>query len=242
VEVVSPVLTGEAGVQEAGRVVAAMHAFDCTVSVRCGLHVHIYAGDLTLKQMKALAIEFAHAETAFDAIMPPSRRRDLNQYVLSNRTAFGGTYDGEGINCAIDAYNAATSVERLIETVASARPMAGNYDGSGTRFRKSNFEAFRKYHTVEFRQHSATTDPDKAMNWIRLCLAFVERSLTASPRKRTSTKPLKAPDQLAMLLKFLRLSPDVCKFYRERRRTFDDRTLERARRAAIEARHMIPAE
>ena len=172
--------------------------------------------------LRVLATNFAHAETAFDAVMPPSRRRDLNQYILSNRTAFGGDYDKDSINRAIDAYAAATDKYSLIRTVVNA----GNR--CGTRYRKLNLESMSSHGTVEFRQHSGTIEPDKAMNWIRICVAFVERSLNSRPHKRTSDKPHKPVDQLDMLLKFLRAGPQVSKFYRERRRMFDDKTIARA--------------
>ena len=185
--------------------------------------MHVFANDLTVDQLRVLATNFAHAETAFDAIMPPSRRRDLNTYILSNRTAFGGDYDKDSINRAIDAYARATDRYSLIQTVVSA----GNRYG-GTRYRKLNLESMARQGTVEFRQHSGTIEPDKAMNWIRVCVAFVERSLNSKLRKRTSDKPHKPVDQLDMLLKFLRADPQVCKFYRERRRMFDDKAMQRA--------------
>jgi hypothetical protein len=100
-EVVSPILRGEEGIEEARRVTAAMNAFGCTISVKCGLHVHVGASDLSVDELRKLAISFVQAETAFDAIVPPSRRRDLNQYIQSNRTAFGGNYDSDAINRAI---------------------------------------------------------------------------------------------------------------------------------------------
>jgi hypothetical protein len=87
-------------------------------------------------------------------------------------------------------------------------------------------------------------EPGKATNWVRVCLALVERALDSRPRKRTSTKPHNAPDQLAMLLKHLRLSPEVCKFYQERRRTFDERNIARLTRKAAAAgqSYSVPAE
>lgn len=214
VEVVSPVLRGAAGVAEAGRVVKAMNDFGCTVSVKCGLHVHVGAADLPLEQMRALAINFVHCETAFDAIVPPSRRRDANHYVMSNRTAFGGGYDNESINRAIDAYLEVQTIGDLIRVVSSVARLGQSY---GTRYRKLNMEAYHRYQTVEFRQHSGTVDAEKVMNWIRLCVAFVERSKTSKPRKRPSTKPHNVAGELSMMLKFLRLDKPTRDFYRKRR-------------------------
>src|SRR5579871_5508506 len=233
-EVVSPVLSGEAGIQEARRVTAAIREFGCTISVRCGFHVHVNAADLSLEQLRTLAINFVHCETAFDAIVPPSRRRDLNRYILSNRTAFGGSYDNDAINRAIDAYASAATRQDLIGVVSSsAQKSFGRY--SVTRYRKLNLTALDRYGTVEFRQHSGTVDPDKVENWVRLCVAFVERSKNSRPRKRPSTRPHVASHELSMLLRFVRAEPSVRKFYHDRRRKLSDAQLQRDRRAAAEA-------
>jgi hypothetical protein len=220
VEVVSPILRGEAGIQEARRVAAVMAAFGCTISVRCGFHVHVGAGDLDLNQLRNVATSFVQAESAFDAIVTPSRRRDLNQYILSNRTAFGGSYDNGSVNNAIDAFARATTRDQLIGIVSAA-------NGYGTRYRKLNMTAMSRYGTVEFRQHSGTVDADKVENWVRVCVAFVERSKTSKPRKRPSMKPHEATKELAALLKFLRADEAVRKFYQKRRRDLSPRRLAR---------------
>lgn len=214
-EVVSPILEGEEGIQTARRVVEAIRDFGCQISTKCGLHVHVYAGDLKLEQLRALAINFVHCETAFDAIVPPSRRRDLNVYVLSNRTAFGGDYDNESINKAIDAFKSANTIEQLVRVVSDAgRP----HDDWTARYRKLNFCAYQRYKTVEFRQHSGTVEPDKVENWVRLCLGFVDRSTNSRPRQRPSHRPHVPARELAMLMNFVKATPSMRAFYLMRRR------------------------
>ncbi|MDC7784780.1 amidoligase family protein [Rhodoplanes sp. TEM] len=213
VEVVSPVLSGEEGIAEARRVVDAMREFGCRVSVRCGFHVHVYAGDMNADQLRALAINFVHCETAFDAIVPPSRRRDLNQYVLSNRTAFGGHYDNEAINRAVENYKLATDIPSLIQRVSGCGMPANT-----TRYRKLNMTSYNRYRTVEFRQHGGTVDADKVENWVRVCVGFVEKCLRARPRQRPSQKPHDPSKELSMLLTFVGAEPAVRRFYHERRK------------------------
>ncbi len=241
VEVVSPVLRGEAGLAATKTVLDVMRAFGCTVSVKCGLHVHVYAKDLSLEQLRALAINFVHCESGLDAIVPPSRRRDANSFVLSNRTAFGGSYDNEAINRAIDAYAGARTIEDLLTVVAAAGSDQPNTATIGlarrcvTRYRKLNALAYGRYGTVEFRQHSGTVEAEKALNWIRLCMAFVERSKASKPRKRPSTKPHNPAGELGMMLRFLQLDKDACDYFRKRRRELAKADSERAaaaRRAA----------
>lgn len=237
-EVVSPVLRGEEGIAEARRVVTAMAQFGCMISTRCGLHVHVGAGDLTVDHLRNLAISFVQAESAFDAIMPPSRRRDQNSYILSNRTAFGGAYDNDAVNRAIAAFKGprAKSRQGLIETVANAN--RGTY---GDRYRKLNFRALERQNTVEFRQHSGTVDADKVEHWVRLVVAFVDRSKESRPRARPSTKAHVDTKELANLLKFVRADKSTRKFYQARRRALSDARLRRAQAVRGEEFAPVPA-
>lgn len=237
-EVVSPVLRGEEGIAEARRVVKAMEAFGCMISVKCGLHVHVGAGDLSVDNLRNLACSFVQAESAFDAIVPPSRRRDLNQYILSNRTAFGGNYDNDSVNRAIAAFKGpgAKSRQGLIETVAHAN--RGSY---GDRYRKLNFRSLERYNTVEFRQHSGTVDADKVEHWVRLVVAFVDRSRESRPRCRPSTAAHVATKELAALLKFVRADKATREFYQRRRKALSEAGLRRAQAARGEDFAQAPA-
>jgi hypothetical protein len=42
------------------------------------------------------------------------------------------------------------------------------------RYQKLNLESLERHGTIEFRQHSGTVDAEKAVNWVRLCTAFIE--------------------------------------------------------------------
>jgi hypothetical protein len=230
VEVVSPILTGEDGLAQAAKVADVLKALNCTVDKACGLHVHVGAGDLDLPQMKKLAINFVHSETAFDAIVPPSRRKDENQFIRSNRTGFGGSYENEGINKAIAAFNGATTLNDLYIRVSSVADHGQRLTNArdNRRYRKLNLLPMLAYKTVEFRQHGGTVEAEKITNWVKLCVAFVERSKTSRPRPRTSTAPHVASAELGMLLTWLRLTPDTCKYFRQRRKEFDQRHIDRA--------------
>jgi len=232
-EVVSPILTGDDGIEQARKVADALKAAGCTVNAACGFHVHVFAGDLSVDQLRKLAVNFVHSETAMDAIMPLSRRADTNQYVQSNRSGFGGVTENEKINNAIKAFELANTKSLLIKRVSSN----GN-SGDGSRFRKLNFHALNRQPTVEFRQHAGTVESEKVVNWVRLCVAMVERSMVSRPRPRTAvTKSHVDSAELGQLLTWLRLDPATCKFFRLRRKEFSQRGVERriaAERAAAE--------
>jgi hypothetical protein len=228
-EVVSPILTGDDGIEQTRKVVEALKAAGCTVDQRCGFHVHVFAGDMSIDQLRKLAVNFVHSETAMDAIMPATRRADCNRYVESNRSGFGGTTENEKINNAIKAFEQATTKAKLIELVSS-----NNRPGNASRFRKLNFQALTRQPTVEFRQHHGTVEADKVTNWVRLCVAMVERSMVSRPRPRTAvTKSHVDSAELGQLLTWLRLAPATCKFFRQRRKEFSQRGVER--RAAQQA-------
>ena len=240
-EVVSPVLAGEAGIADVVKVAAVLQAAGCIVNKQCGVHVHVYAGDYDLPQMKKLAINFVHSETAFDAIVPPSRRKDENQFIQSNRTGFGGSYENEGINKAIAAFEACTTMSDLIYKVSNVTPRS--YSGELTtrnwrdngRYRKLNLLPMLRFKTVEFRQHAGTVEGEKIANWIRLCVAFVDRSKVSRPRPRTSATPHVDSAELGMLLTWLRMPPAANAYFRARRKEFSQRNVERAAERARQA-------
>ena len=96
-EIVSPILRGEAGLADVRTVMRTLTALRCTVNVKCGFHVHIGADGLKPKHLKRIAKCFIRDEAFFDLIVPPSRRRNDNMFVQSNRARFGG-YDEAAVS------------------------------------------------------------------------------------------------------------------------------------------------
>lgn len=155
VEIVSPILQGQAGIDACTKVLEAIDDFGCTVSRSCGLHVHIGVGDHPpMTFFRNLFKLYAVFEPAIDGFMPPSRRASANTYCRSMTSAGMPTID-----------NAAN-----IDTILSALTTRG----SENRYFKLNFAAYRRHRTVEFRQHSGTTDARKVRRWVIFCLRMVE--------------------------------------------------------------------
>lgn len=167
-EVVSPILSGENGLGQVRAVCNAMTDFGCKVNVKCGFHVHVDGNGLDAKAMRSLAKSYVWFESFFDFIVPVSRRADKNEYVKSNRSIFGG-YSTDAVANAFARLDTCHTVEEVINTTCPGGADFG-------RYRKLNLQAFKRHRTVEFRQHSGTTDADKAEHWIRLCLAIVEKA------------------------------------------------------------------
>lgn len=153
IEVVSPILTGQAGLDSIVLVMEALTDFGCTVSKKCGLHVHVGAANAPIDFFKSLLKLYAHFEPVIDRFMPPSRRASANAYCRSVTSANVARID------------AATSLDAVIQTLP-----AGAMDA---RYHKLNLTAFRRYQTVEFRQHSGTLESSKAVAWAKFCLRMV---------------------------------------------------------------------
>lgn len=179
VEFVSPILRGEAGIAEAEKVMRALADMNCTVSKRCGFHVHVGVDPAPLDFWKRLVNLYAGFEPVLDSIMPPSRRASRNTYARSITTASPST-----INAALD-FNA---IQRA----------ACGAVGNEHRFYKLNLAAYRRHRTVEYRHHAGTLDSAKAKFWILTCLrmtaaahngAVIRTGAPAMTATQTATQP-----------------------------------------------------
>lgn len=154
-ELVSPVLKGREGLEEIKKVCEVLNRLGCKVDKRCGLHVHHYAGDLSVGNFKNLYIAYAKYEGLIDRLQPVSRRGQNNTYC---RSLIGGGYTRFVFE--INECETINDIRRLL----------------GTRYVKLNMESYVKYGTIEFRQCAGTTDASKIVNWIMFTQLMVERS------------------------------------------------------------------
>ena len=158
-ELVSPILTGESGLADLNRVCDVLNSLDgLFVNVKCGVHVHLGRPDgWTASHIQSIYRRYAAFESDFDSFMPRSRRGTRGQYCGSL------THRASGV----------------------AGERSGNLSGlassAGGRFKKLNLNPLKRVSkTIEFRQHSGSTDFDKISNWVRLLIAFSETSKTAT--------------------------------------------------------------
>lgn len=149
-EVVSPILEGSEGVDEVRKVMSALNEAGGDVSVKCGLHVHIEAVDLTAADMANVIRRYANFEMDIDAFMPQSRRNGIYCKNFSGCTFLSSALSQD-----------------------DKRRMAQTWRD---RFYKVNLQSYAKYGTIEFRQHSGTLNGAKAANWINFLQQFVEAS------------------------------------------------------------------
>ena len=146
-ELVSPILEGEAGLQELQKVCWVLDYCDVKVNNSCGLHIHMDAADFTIETWRNLAITYRHLEPVIDAFMPNTRRNNTFCKRLS------------GIS---------ESRIREAQTIQDLRGVFRN-----DRYHKLNLEAYARHRTVEFRQHGGTTNFTKMENWIRFAANMI---------------------------------------------------------------------
>ena len=150
-EVVSPVLEN---LDSLKKVCDVINARGAKVNKSCGLHVHFGAKDFTIAQWVRIIRNYAALESIIDSFMPMSRRGNENRY------------------CRSIVARAASSC------LDNATCMSDIFDAfHNDRYYKLNVMAFRGHKTIEFRQHSGTTDFNKIEAWINFLRGLLEYSL-----------------------------------------------------------------
>lgn len=159
-ELVSPVLRGYEGLADLERACRALRICGAQVNNSCGLHVHFGASDLGIEHLRQVVRNYMVLEPTFDRLMPAGRRGNANTYcqgLLQGRTL--------------------AEAERQILAATTAQQLA-TAANTGSRYRKVNMQSFFTHGTVEFRQHSGSTDFEKISFWVKLLHNLIDYSAT----------------------------------------------------------------
>jgi hypothetical protein len=154
-EVVSPPLSGNAGLEEVIKVAAALRDAGALPNRSCGLHVHVDASDLDGRTIVNAVRRYARHEATIDTFIPPTRRvstwaRSMRDIAMSFRS-FDLAVVNPSTNSILNAF------------------------GAG-RYYKLNLRSLLVHGTLEFRHHGGTIDGIKMANWIMFCVQFIEDS------------------------------------------------------------------
>jgi hypothetical protein len=174
-EFVSPILSGQEGLETVAKFAQALAAIGATVNQSCGFHVHVGGFRPQLPFFKNLVKLYSKFEVAIDTVMPASRRGNVHNLIRSVSRV------------SPQAIDAATSIDGII-TAATGLP-ANEYSA---RFFKLNLASFKKHTTVEFRQHAGTVDAAKAVAWIKTCLRIVAAAEQGKSGHVTATGDFRA--------------------------------------------------
>lgn len=148
-EVVSPVLKGKRGLNSLKSLCDSLASVGAKVNRSCGLHVHIGAAAMSDEHYCRLVRNYQMLEMAIDSFMPESRRGNNNGYCKS---------------LANLSLNHCNTKRDMFEVTAD-------------RYYKVNMApAYHRHGTIEFRQHSGTTDYEKISHWVMFLAKLVEYS------------------------------------------------------------------
>lgn len=163
-EIVSPILEGEEGLEELNKVCEALSEWGALINRSCGLHIHFNARNFNLNTWKNLYINYMAYEGEMDKMMPRSRRANNNGYCRS-----------------IKRIGSLETAKRKINACNTMQKIASEVCNRG-RYFKLNSESYHRHGSVEFRHHSGTRDFDKISNWIKLLhglTSYSEQGFTA---------------------------------------------------------------
>lgn len=150
-ELVSPPMTMEQFKAQLPIVCEVLKQLGMTANKTCGFHVHHDARDFQVDTFKKLYAMYIRFEDALDTLMPESRRGNNNNY------------------CQGYKHNQ----QSLLDSIRRVRTVSDIVNLIGTRYVKLNLQSFQRHGTVEFRQHSGTTEADKMLNWMALTQEMV---------------------------------------------------------------------
>jgi uncharacterized membrane protein YgcG len=170
-ELVSPILQGKDGLDECHRVLDVLN--DVTAmyfNKSMAMHLHVGVEDFSLESLKNACDNYIKYEDVIDTFMPASRRGNSNEYCRSNKRDLIEKADlPTGTKKEVHArIQACTTKDELFDLV--------NPDGRYYKLNLQNLKTNRQP-TIEFRQHSATSDAFKAEAWVRFCMALVHNSV-----------------------------------------------------------------
>jgi hypothetical protein len=199
-EIVSPILKGKKGLKEVQRILDVMdNNENFEVDITCGIHVHVDVNNQSAQEIANCVKLYAKQSEYIDAILQPSRRA-------------GGS---KGERWARNAYNRmnieAGNNERLFNEIDSCLENRGNTTLSqinelcsymGGRYNAVNLNAYRKYGTVEYRQHGGSLSAEKVCNWIVFVTNLTDRACKARKIFKTETSFVKTFGCSKQLKKF----------------------------------------
>lgn len=158
-ELVSPILQGEAGLAELNKVCDVLVRIGAKLNRSVGAHAHHSFEDIgeDIAIWRNLFHNYATLEPLIDGFMPASRRGDANTYCRSMRVS----------NWAQKIANA-TDLRGMEMAVTRA-----------CRYFKLNVQAYWRHKTAEFRQHGGTVEYQKIANWVLFTSRLIEFSKTS---------------------------------------------------------------
>ena len=211
-ELVSPILSGGNGLNQASQVLEALGKIatpNLKVNKSAGFHCHVDVSALSLAQLIKVCQNCIKYEDVVDLLLPPSRRTgspQCDQYFQSSREAMHN-----------NGYTTNQQRHKALGACTSVAALAALMNPNG-RYHKVNLQNLvsGRQPTIEFRQHSATSNGRKVNSWVRFCVTLV-----ANSARLESPKPFKEGRdlnfQFEALFQFVVKDRALREYYRGRR-------------------------
>lgn len=162
-EIVSPVLKGNYGINQVCEVVNVLEKNNFPSDKRCSVHVHVDVSDLTDQKLLSILTWWIKCEAVFFDAMLSCRK--VNSY------------------CMMIGLNKAFQIDKKFYTLYEIINIFGKikYYSLNTYHKNNN-----KRNTIEFRimDHDACKNVDDMKNWIKLILHFCECCIDAGMPKK----------------------------------------------------------
>jgi hypothetical protein len=173
-----------------------------------GFHVHVDVSALSLDDLIKVCQNFIKYENVTDTFMPVSRRNgspECERFFRSNTKAMADA-----------GFTSNKSRHEALGRCQTKEQLAQMMNPSG-RYYKLNLQNLvsGRQPTLEFRQHSATTNSRKVDSWVRFCVAMVRHSVKLkAPKNFKSSRDVDF--QFEALFQYLIKDRSLRDFYRRR--------------------------
>jgi hypothetical protein len=168
-ELVSPPLKSAEMKDQLKKAMEVLNRLGAKVDKTCGIHVHHEIDDLNLDNIKNIYAIYGKHQDYINQLVPASRRQKAG-----SPHRFGGycqNLSGE----EVEAVQQANSISEIKDI----------FTVGYRRYRVLNFQSYLKYGTIEFRQHSGSTDFEKIWNWV-----LITQSIVAQAKEKKTIKPM----------------------------------------------------
>lgn len=154
VEIVSPILKGEHGLEILSDVIRALRESGHRVDTSTGIHVHMGLGHAKINHVKSFLKLYVRYEHVMDFMMGRSRRGNTNVYCRSHSNG-GQKYYMD------DMFGALKRARNMTQVAKAVQP-------SGSRYFKLNLHRWNQWGTLEIRHFGGSLNATKVTNWILL--------------------------------------------------------------------------
>ena len=179
VEIVSPVLSGAAGITKVDAMVARLQTMGAKVNASCGLHVHIGFNGSAQQLAKLISLVSFHEKALYAST--GTKNREVNHYCGSIKLAYK----------PLEKMTAMSTMNRIC----------------GDRYRALNLQNLidGRRPTVEFRVFAGTLNATKIKAYIQICLALVQKAMSNASKKSAWDRDVNSskPEGTASLIAFL---------------------------------------